>query len=284
MINLLNEVRGLGWRMDLEDRAELYAGAVDVNTFMAESSAFNAPTEIDHRGWIKVEDQGRMGSCSGHAISTIQEVLWYIQTGGSVVQLSRMFGYLAGQKLCGLLGGDQGATITGSIRGARELGCCDERVFPYPSQYTSRIPNEALTAAREHLCARHAPLRSYDDCYRWLATGTGGIEIGVTWTSVMASNTSGVMELRDVQSGQRLGGHALAVVGYSTRKDARGRLYLWMVNSHSLQWGNKGWAEVSPDCFDWWGRQQNSELIGITDITADKTHGRNVPAYTKLIA
>lgn len=271
---------GLGWRVDLEDRGQLYAGALDAS-FLQESAAFMAPDEIDHRGWLRVENQGRMGSCSGHAVTTDQEILWYLATGGQTVQLSRMLGYLAGQKCCGLLGSDQGATITGSIRGAREIGCCLEEVFPYPGQYTSHIPQAALDAAKSHLCAQHAVLRSYDDCFRWLATGTGVIEIGITWDSTLANNTSGVI---DRLGGQVYGGHALAVVGYSKRVDDRGRKFLWMVNSHGRGWGREGWAEVAPALFDRWGQTRNSELIGLTDITADKSHGRNVPKYTKLIA
>lgn len=254
-------MHALGWRHDLEPRDELHRTAAPFQL----PNSFRAPAEVDHRGWLKVENQGQLGSCSGHAITSVQEVLNYVATGGQVVQLSRMFGYLAGQQQDNLLGSDQGATITGSVRGARETGCCRESTFPYPQRYTPQIPQPALDEAGQHRVRQHSVLKSYDDCFRWLASGVGAIEIGILWTASLAENTTGVI---DAQNGSIYGGHALAVVGYSARTDAQGRQYLWLVNSHGPQWGRQGWAEIAPALFNRWGRDTQSELIGVTDLAA----------------
>jgi len=283
----MNQIAGLGWRRDLESREELHRTAVP----FCMVQGYTAPEKIDHRAWLKVENQKVMGSCAGQAISTIQEVLNYIATGGKIVQLSRMFGYLAAQRGDGGSRGDTGAMISGAIKGAMTLGCCPEELFPYPcdvspcscretcQRYTKVIPAEALEVGKLHLARRHSVLKSYADCFKWLASGVGAIEIGILWTAGLANK--GVIEVSDL-SGDPYGGHALAVVGYSERKDSQGRNYLWLVNSHSERWGNKGWAEVAPACFDRWGWDDGSELIGLTDLMAFSP--RTVPTYVGMVA
>ena len=251
---------GLGRVIDETARVELIVTASPFELEMF--GTFKAPLEIDHRGWLKVENQRNMGSCSGHAIAYIQAVLNYLKT-KSIIQLSRMFGYLAGQQMDGLLGQDNGATITGSVKGAMQLGCCLETTFPYPDRYTQTIPQAAKDEAIGHLIQKHAIMRNYADCFAWLATGTGAIEIGIMWTASLADNKTGVI---DQQTGSTYGGHALAVVGFSTRTDSQGRKYLWMINSHDVTWGKNGWAEVAPALFDKWCRDGQSEVIGVTDL------------------
>jgi hypothetical protein len=266
---------GLGWRQDLERREELHGTA----TPFVCPRTYSAPDEILHP-WLTIHNQGNMGSCSGHAISTCCEVLAYIQSGGTVIQYSRMFGYLAGQTFDNLLGSDNGATITGSVRGAVEMGSCLEDLFPYPQSYTRNIPSAAKEAAKSRLVKSHSVLKSYDDCYKWLATGTGDIEIGISWTASFADNKDGVIEQ---QSGQVYGGHALAVVGYTKRVDNQGRKYLLMINSHGEGWGKMGRAEVAPALFDKWGKDRQSELIGVRDQSGD-FGPRKVPTYVGMVA
>lgn len=263
----------LGWRHDLERRDELHGSAVD----FVRVGTYAAPASITH-DWIPIEDQGQMGSCSGHAITTCQEVLAFIATNGLRQQFSRMFGYLAGQTMDGLLGRDAGATITGSVRGAKEMGCCDESLFPYPRQYVSSIPAEAKAKARERLIENHAVLRSYKDCFEWLASGQGAIEIGIMWTERMAGNTTGVLDVQD-SYGQTLGGHALAIIGYEDDGGTfgSGRKSLIVVNSHGVRWGNKGRAKMTPLLIDRLIQSRDTEFIGIGGSLGLKP--RQVPTW-----
>lgn len=249
----------LGWRHDLEDSDYLHA---DAGLMRALPETFDAPEAIDPRGWLKIEDQGQVGSCSGHAMSSCCEVLNWIDTAGGEVQLSRMFAYLMGQKEDGIRG-DNGATISGVVKSAKRNGICLESTFPYPGRYVSEIPDAAVGEAKDHKILQHQPLSNYADCFRWLATGAGVIEIGIPWRSDLANNRNGVIEQA---GGQNYGGHALAIVGYTTRKDSSGRNYLIMANSHGTGWGKNGFAEIAPSLFDAWGRDSYSEMIGVTDI------------------
>lgn len=272
-----DRIAGLGWRRDLEDHDWLRATGI----VLPSALAFKAPEEIDLRGWLKVEDQGQMGSCAGNSLASCEEVLAWIKT-GKPIQLSRMFAYLAAQRMSGIRG-DQGATITGAIQAAMKMGCCYESTFPYPQQYTSNIPEAAIKEAKPNLVRNHSVLNSYAECFNWLAAGVGAIQIGIAWTSELANNKSGVIE---TDNGQNYGGHALAVVGFSKRTDSQGRRYLWMVNSHGLSWGRSGWAEVAPRLFDKWCREQQSEVIGITDLAGPIVAPRELTTWigTGLVA
>lgn len=258
---------GLGWRADLEDPEELVYYASDFEIL----APFHAPDSIDPRSWLSIENQGRMGSCSGHAMSTCCEVLNWIDTQGQVVQLSRMFAYLAGQKHCGLLGRDAGATISGSVKGAKENGICKEETFPYTGNYSTDIPQRAHDEAADHKIKKHVVLRDYSQVYNWLASGVGVVHIGIPWKSSLA-DAGGIIER---SSGQTYGGHALAIVGYATKADSQGRKYPIMINSHSERWGENGTALVAPSLFDQWGRDNGSELIGVSDLEEFAPRGLN---------
>src|ERR1700693_3079902 len=91
---------GLGYRIDLENRAALRAGS----SYQTLPSGFTAPHKISHRGWRRVKNQGRVGRCTGRSRASAEEVLNYIASGGSVEEFSGDYAYIQNQKACGLFG------------------------------------------------------------------------------------------------------------------------------------------------------------------------------------
>lgn len=262
-----------GWRRDAENGQHI-AHMLKPFTFMAPS---DVPEEIDHRAWDRTENQGQMGSCAGHAASDCAETCNFIGT-GNVIQVSRMFCYLMGQKESGFFGRDQGAAISGCVGSLNRNGAPLEDQFPYPSRYTTSIPEEAIAQAKQHLIKSVSNLHNYDQIFAFLAMGVGAVEIGIDWTAGLASNRSGVIELSNCGGGS-YGGHALCLNGYSRRVDAKGRKYLWMHNSHGESWGNKGWAEVSPDVIDRWTHGAgDGEFMGVSDM---ETYGQRYVDTTR---
>lgn len=246
-----------GWRYDVEPPA-LHATAVPFRL----TGAFAAPDEIDHRSWLSIEDQGNQGSCSGHALSSSLEVCNYYDAQGQVLQLSRQFAYIMAQTVDGLVGKDEGATIYGSVEGAKRHGICREELFPYTGTYHTDVPRAATEEAAQHKLLKHVVLKNYDDVFRWLASGVGAVTIGImireSWLNAKA--------VIDTQTGRIVGGHAMAVLGYSKRQDTAGRNYLLLANSWGRSWGGAGWAEINPRLFDQWGADRNAEMIGVTDL------------------
>jgi hypothetical protein len=76
---------------------------------------------IDPRQFMKVENQGSVGSCQGHSISSCVEWCYAIATGGEKLQLSRAYGYYETQRLDGITG-DRGSTIEGGVKLATQYG------------------------------------------------------------------------------------------------------------------------------------------------------------------
>jgi len=248
-----------GYRLDLERPDQLLAASTPLPADLMRG--FAEPEEIDPRQWHVIENQSSLGSCQGHALSSVVELCYYIAT-GQVIHFSEMFAYLGTQKLDGLLGRDVGSTIEGGMRLATQYGLCPVEVMPYPNpaRYTSRIPEIAWSAAEPFKIRSSSFCRSYEDVYKYLASGQGGVEIGIGWGNF---DSDGLVE--SYRPGR--GGHAVAFLGYSRRKDSQGRKYLWMANSWDESWGNKGWAEVSPRAVDQMCNSSGTVMIGLSDLS-----------------
>lgn len=242
-----------------ETESHLWRAVVGVDEIPFRGNVFNLSVEGDES---YVANGIGVHNCAGHARSTVMEYINWIDTRGQVIQLSRMYAYLTAQMESGI-SGDQGATISGAMQAAKRRGCCLETTFPYPGRYTPTIPQAAHAEAKDHKLKNHAVLRDYSQCFNFLASGVGGIEIGIPWTSTLANNRTGVIESA---GGQTYGGHALAIIGYTKRKDRQGRQYLLMFNSHGRQWAANGVAEIAPTLFDRWGQDRYSEMIGASDL------------------
>lgn len=223
--------------------------------------SMNEPEELDPRRWHTIEDQGQIGSCQGNALSTAGEFAYWVASGGQVVQFSRWFAYRATQIIDGIRG-DQGSTIEGGARCAREVGFVPESMVPYPRSYASgvRLTDAHYTEAAKHRMRSTVLMESYEDIYTWLAGGQGVVEIGIMWGREM--DTAVVESF----SGRGGGGHAVVFGGYSRRVDRQGRKYLWLANSWGQRWGNNGYSEVSPSAVEQMIRHRWSVMIGLSDL------------------
>lgn len=251
-------INSLGWRIDLEETDELQA---ESRVFRSAIGAYEAPAAIDHRSWLKVEHQGNLGSCTGHAMSTCGEICEYIDTEGNVTQLNRMFAYLMGQKVSGLLGQDQGATIYGVVKAAMSYGMAPEDIWPYRNVYTTKVPENVYPIAKQHKIKQFTEIKDYADAFDFLATGTGAIIIGIKWRSGHAN--AGKTLTKD--TGRVIGGHALALTGYVDEK-WDGEKPLIMTNSHGTGWGDKGHTLVAPELIDRWAKDRYTEMYGVSDL------------------
>lgn len=246
------------WLGDEEDRDHLVATASPIPEML-----FSAPEEIDPRKLFPahrwVENQGSQGSCAGHANTTILEYCLGIAQMAEPVHLSRQYSYICAQKKSGITG-DRGSTIDGNVRVASE-GIPEEQFWPYTGRYHTSPPGgwePAQENAKKYRLAKHAVLKSYDEVFAWIASGTGAVNIGISW---------GVPDAPVCENYSRSGGgHAVALIGYTKRKDSQGRNYILLLNSWGANWGNGGWCEVAPKAIEQMLQSGYTVMIGMTDM------------------
>jgi hypothetical protein len=252
----------LGYKKESENHAWLKATAKPFNLVRS----MRAPRIINHRKWLKIVSQGQMGSCTGHAMKYIMQVLHWIATGGDTISISALFAYIEAQRASGFLGQDQGASIAGAVQAGQTVGGCTDDVCPYPNPvvYTTRIPQPAYENAKHRKVHSQSIMRSYSDCLNWLATGVGCLDFGIDWTYGLANNKTGIAD-RSNSGGQSLGGHSVAGVGLNEKVDQQGRPYIDVPNSHGDWYGDKGWIAVEPALVDQ-QIQSGATVIGVSHL------------------
>ena len=250
-----------GYDPTIENRDEIASTATPMAFTMRD---FAAPDEIDPRPLVRHDKQGNMGSCQGFSLTNSGEYLWALHSGSmsNDRQFSQLFAYLESQRLDGLLGRDRGSTINSGLKIARDVGFLrlSELPYstPYPANAQSVVSDSMRAKAKDFQIRSHTWLESYDAIFQYLASGSGAVHTGTLWNDSFYSQ-SGVLESIILRGG---GGHATAWLGYSKRKDSRGRNYLWRLNSHQ-----DAWTEIAPSVIDAPCKHQYTSIVGISDLT-----------------
>lgn len=253
-------------RQWMADNAKVFGGT---------AKRLEYPPEFDPRGIIRTENQSERNSCVGHGYSSCGEACGWLDSGGEFKrQFSRWGCYIWAQSLSGprpgvtWLGRDQGAGVDGAVKAAVKYGFCPEELWPYPPDnkgYSTAVPSGAVEAAAPFQLQLHTNIRSYDQGFEWMNQGKGPLLIGIDWTMGLRNNT-GDITLADTRT-RLIGGHCVFLWGWT----ADGRI--WMGNSHSAGWGQKGWRPVRPEVVNLWAQQ--GDVWGMSDLK-DVTQSRPV--------
>lgn len=186
--------------------------------------AFSRPDEV-LIDWHRTENQGPIGSCQGHSLSSCLERLAMVR--GELIQLSEIFAYLATQKLDGLLGSDRGSTISGGCKVGMQYGCPPESLTGYPRSYPGRSERDRILGSDMYKAAENYKAKSlwkvprnHDEVLDFIGGG-GGINFGVAYGGGTIPSDR---VIRNFRPGG--GGHAMAVLGYNKEG------WLRAVNSH----------------------------------------------------
>lgn len=231
-------------RLDLEDR-EMLAG---LRPIPAEFATFGRPESVDVQ-WHHTENQGSIGSCQGNDLSSCLERLEFVSK-KAVVQLSRIFAYLATQKIDGLLGADNGSTISGGGKLATTVGCCPEDLTGYPKSYPGSADRQKILSQANYDAG--APFKAMslwkvprdpDEAKNWIGGG-GAISIGIRWPGIPNDRV-----IRSYHGGS--GGHAQAVLGYDADS-------LIAVNS----WGDGAYRILNAAWVQMWDDQYTA-MVGL---------------------
>ncbi len=182
---------------------------------------FVRPVEVDIK-WHRDEDQGQIGSCQGHSLTSALERLAFVR--GESVQLSEIFAYLASQKLDNLLGADKGSTISGGCQVGLEYGCPLDSLTGYPKSYPRRAVRDAILSPANYAAALPYKALSLwevpDDHGKVLdfIGGGGAINFGIDYYDGLIPEDRIV---RTYRPRHVEGGHAMCVLGYDKDENLR---------------------------------------------------------------
>ena len=253
-----------GYDPTIENRDEIANTATPMLFTMRD---FAAPEEIDPRPLVRHDDQGNMGSCGGFGNTNCGELLWAYHTGSmsNDRQFSPLFSYLLAQERDNLIGRNAGSTISSGLKISKEVGYLELKYLayrtPYPSNARSVVTDEMrkqASGATGFSLKSHAWLESYDQIFQYLASQSGAVYVGSIWNNSFYSQSK-VLDSVNLSGG---GGHAYAFLGYSKRKDSRGRNYIWRLNSHSMD----SWTEIAPSVVDAMCKHRWSSIVGVSDL------------------
>ena len=208
------------YQWEREDQAFL-AGLPEAPMQTSAWAAFSRPAEVGI-DWHRTENQGQIGSCQGNDLSSVLERLAFVR--GEKAQLSRIFAYLATQKIDGLLGSDSGSTISGGCKLATDVGCPPEALTGYPRGYPDRSEQSKILSPANYTAG--APYKAmsvwkvppnHDQTLDFIGGG-GGITFGIRYYDGFIPSDRIV---RSFNPGWGGGGHAMCILGYDTDGNLR---------------------------------------------------------------
>lgn len=211
---------------------------VDVRDYKYVPMAVRTSASVDLRKFCTaVENQGTLGSCTGHSVASAIELL--NKRSGKVKDVSRLYIYYYERLLEGTVNYDSGAYIRDGIKATYKYGAPLESLWPY---IISRFKTKPSTIANNDGAKRKVTLyervADHDGCIDALSNGYPviiGFDVYESFESAQVART-GMMPYPDVTKEALLGGHAVLLVGYDKAK----QVYI-VKNSWGTNWGDKGY-------------------------------------------
>jgi len=265
----MSEPINTGWRddMDLDDGRLDEFMEINAIEFPDSFHAFDSSRGFDPRDWMRIENQSRMGSCQGHSISSCLEHLYYVATGGEIIHFSRLFAYIATQRIDGITG-DRGSTISGGAKLLKEYGLPLEDTVPYRLPYPSSaqrrqiLSDENYQKAKDFRARTFVYIKSFDEAWKWI-TGGGALSIGISWP--VSKDARGLVTRF---SGGRGGGHAIYGGGALTPEmSGFSEPVIAWGNSHGENYGDEGWFYTTEKALESMLKSRNyRSCVGFSDM------------------
>lgn len=227
-----------------------------------------------------IEDQGRLGSCTAQAVTSMMEFVQRKGTQRIHVELSRLFLYKVTRKLLDLTG-DTGAYIRSTIQAARVFGVPPEQNYPYIIDKFEDEPSAFLYAYASNFKAlRYVRIDE---------TFSSGKDTRVLLQQVLNEGYAAAFGFPVYSSmgndgevpfpkygDENLGGHAVLAVGYDdTYRFTTGEKgAVIFQNSWGLDWGYGGFGLIPYDYFDYGLAMDiwaifNQEWVNLKELTGE---------------
>ena len=231
-LKTINKISVSGVERTLNVRRDL----PDTRDRMYDPALIQLKQKIDNREYAKnILDQGTEGSCTGHGLAAVVNLL-NIKREKPGFNSSRRMLYEMAKKHDEWPGEDyDGSSCRGAIQGWKNMGVCSEQDWPYNGK-PKHLTIERAIAARENTLGAYYRLRPEIVDYHAALNEVGAIYVSARihqgWIDlVKAGNKLAKIDL----AGNPIGGHAFAIVGYTDHG-------FIVQNSWGKLWGTKGFA------------------------------------------
>ena len=216
-------------------------------------TANKIPASIDLRPKCPtVKDQGQLGACTSFSACSVLEFLL-----NKDVDLSELYFYYQERKLDGDILEDNGSTIKQSANVAVKIGTCLESLDPYDVNKFTDTPTVTMNNdAKNHKARAYHRITTIDEIKTALGILGNPILIGVKlYDSFENINSDGIVPM-PTKKESLLGGHAMGIYGYYTKKKTLvnkflglfsttskySNLYFIVKNSWGTEFGDKGYV------------------------------------------
>lgn len=205
-------------------------------------ASFRLPPRASVRslGFLKVEDQGDIGSCTCNSGTSAVEFA-HRKQGRPDLQLSRLFAYAKVRILEGTpLEEDSGAEIRDVMKVLAHTGCAPEAAWPYDLHKWTVNPGLAVDAeAAQHKIVVYYRCPTLSTVKASISQGfpvVGGFQVPANMMTGTCA-ASGLVRYAPQEPNE--GGHAVLFTGYDSDIDR-----LEFLNSWGEGWGDKGYGSL----------------------------------------
>lgn len=226
----------------------VYPSPDDTRDFKYKLKSVPIKLEIDLREWDSpVEDQGSLGSCVSHALTSCYESIVKRTKPDKFEELSRLFSYYHTRVLEDSVDNDFGVVyIRNALKAAEKYGICQEVIWPYNiEKFANQPPPAAYLDASKRTISVYKSLDSNLDVLETLNQNNPVI-IGMTvYDSFMNINSKNSIIPLPREYDFVIGGHSVVIVGYSLPR----RQFI-IKNSFSKDWGDNGYCWMPFEYFE----------------------------------
>lgn len=185
-----------------------------------------------------VRDQGRFGTCGGHAGAAVKDGQEAMNYPGKGLQLSPLYVYSKAKTLDGMPG-VEGTTMRAVMQVLFNYGVCRDQTMPY-SLMGSPVPQPSASAEAEagkYKVKAYARVQTLEEL-KLAIYKEGPCAIGIiVFENFMKPLPGGIMPLPgDCRS---VGGHAMAAIGWDDD-----RQLVEVKNSWGSSWGDNGYVWI----------------------------------------